>query len=392
MRSGHAAGADRLLRLGNRTALRLSTAGTAVVQREAAIGLMKKEELSGFASFARDFWTGHKDMPLQEFGLFLMDKLNAQLIENDELPIREPSFGPTGHGAAGGFSHDSWSISLDLAKTAAHPLTAKIGDLTAEQVAEVAGVCYHEARHAEQAFLVARTVANEAKGKKDAKAIASELHIPEFAAKAALNSREPMPGKDGMAQVEQWRALGESGKHHDYWDWNETFRGFVGDVGAAFPKPRPEGVDKIVAAWTALSPTLAGWRKDSLSQLDGMIATLTKAKARDAVDKQVLRDMQKIRAGLAKVFKVDKALNDEVAKFKARQAEASKKPLSVPEAKGIQEQFALLWIDLELAVFELEQTTNDAYRAYPEEADAYAAEAAVMKAFLAKPKTDAPKR
>lgn len=376
----------------NRAALRLSTAGTAVVQREAAVGLRKKDEFSDFASFAHDFWKNNKDKSLEELGLFLMDKANGQLILNGVLPIRDPpSFGPTRQGAAGGFRHQTWTVDLDLAKTAAHPLSTKIKDLTADQVADVAGVCYHEARHAEQAFLVARVVASEAKGKKDAKAIAAELGIPEFVAKAAVNSTELLPGKDSMAQIEQWRAFGESGKHHDYWDWNETFQGFVGNVIASFRKPRPEGVDKVITAWTALTPTIAGWRRDSLPPLEAKIAKLTSAKAREAVDKQVLRDAEKIRAGIQKVIKADKALSDEVAKFRARQAKASEKPLTVTEAGAIQSQFASLWIDLELAVRKLGQTTNDAYRAYPIEADAYAAQESVIKTFLSKPKTAAPK-
>jgi hypothetical protein len=278
-----------------------------------------------------------------------------------------------------------------LASTAAHPLATKIKDLTAEQVAEVAGICYHEARHAEQEFLVVRVVASEAKGKKDAKAIAAELDVPEFVANAALNSTEPLPGKDAMAQIEQWRAFGKSGKHHDYSDWNEIFRGFVENVVNSLPKPRPEGVDKVIAAWTALTPTIEGWRKDSLPPLETKIDNLTEAKTPDAVDKQVLGGAKKIRAGIQKVIEGDKLLSDEVAKFQARKAAANRRPITVPEAGVIQSQLALLWITLEVALLDLMVTTNNAYRAYPIEADAYAAQESVMKTFLSKPKTAAPK-
>jgi hypothetical protein len=376
----------------NRAALRLSTAGTLIVQRDAAIGLRKRDESSDFASFAHTFWRANMDKSLEELGLFLMDKVNAQLITNGALAILDPpSFGPTGRGAAGGFRQKTWKVDLDLASTATHPLATKIKDLTAEQVAEVAGVCYHEARHAEQAFLVARVVASEAKGKKDAKTIAAELDVPEFVAKAALNSTEPLPGKDAMAQIEQWRAFGKSGRHHDYWDWNEIFRGFVENVMASLPKPRPEGVDKVIAAWTALTPTIEGWRKDSLPPLETKIDNLTRARTPDAVDKQVLGDAKKIRAGIQKVIKGHKTLSDEVAKFQARKAAADRRPITVPEAGVIQSQLALLWITLEGALLDLMVTTNSAYRAYPIEADAYAAQESVMKTFLSKTKTAAPK-
>lgn len=376
----------------NRAALRLSTAGTSVVQRDAAIDLRKKDETSGFASLARTFWNDNKEKSLEAFGLFLMEKVNAQLVKNGVVPIHDPpSFGPTSGGAAGGFRHQTWTVDLDLASTAAHPLATKIADLSAGQVAEVAGVCYHEARHAEQVFLVARVVASEAKGKKDAKAIAAELGIPEFVATAAVNSTAPLPGKDSMAQIQQWRAFGESGKHHDYWEWNEIFRGFVVNVIAKFPTSKLDTVDKVIAAWTALTPTIADWRKASLPPLEAKIDKLMKAKTSDAVDRQVLRDGKKIRAGIQAVIKADKALSDEVTKFQARQAAANKKPITASQLEGIRLQFMLLWTHLTVVVLELEQTTNNAYRAYPVEADAYAAENSVMKTFLSKPKTVAPK-
>jgi hypothetical protein len=373
-----------------RTDLRLSTVGAAVLQRDVDFGLRKKEEVSGFAVPALEFWRSNKDKTLEEFGLHLMDELNNQLDANGVPRLPPPKFGPTPH-AAGGFNAKSWSVVLDLAKTAAHPLNTKIGDLAADRVAEVAGICYHEVRHAEQAFLVARLVASRAAGKKSAADIAAELDLDLSAAEAAVKSTSPLPGRAGTAEIEHWRAFEKSGKHHDYWEWNETFKGFVENTAGSLPKPSPQGVDKVTAAWEALTPTIAGWRKDTLPFADTKIKQVEKVKSPDAADKQVLGDLKKIRAAGKKVIKADKKMGDQIAKFKARQAAAAKKPITVDEARLIQAEFVVDWLELEENVLRLGQAINDAYRAYPQEADAYKAEAAVMQTFLSKAKSGSPK-
>ncbi len=362
--------------------------GSTVVQR-AAFGLMKKDEVSGFAGLALDLWRANRDMSLEDFNKRLMDELNSTLAANGVPQLPAPTFGATPH-AAGGFAAKTWTIILDPAKTAGHPITTKIGDLNADQVAEVAGICYHEARHAEQAFLVACLVASQAKGNKDPNAIATALEIPVPVADAAIKAQAHLPGKSDLATIEQWRAFSPSGKRRDYQDWNEKFRGFVQNVVDQFPSPRPEGVDRVTDAWQDLTRTIGEWRKDTLPFVDDKISRLKKAKTAGPSDQQVLRDLQKIRAGSHEVINADKALGDKIAKFQARQAqqaEGKKEPLTVSEARVIQTTFALGWLDLEIAVRGLGQTTEKAYMNYPDEADAYAAERAVMQMFQSKAKS-----
>ena len=102
---------------------------------------------------------------------------------------------------------------------------------------------------------MARLVAGE--GGKDAKAIAAEVGIPEWVAKAALGAKGPMPGKAALADVKLWRAIGQTGKHSDYWTWNEDFRGFAANVVAGLSSPSPSGVDAIIATREAFAKTLA---------------------------------------------------------------------------------------------------------------------------------------
>ena len=363
-----------------------------VVARDADFGLRAKAGISGYAGPAADFWRANPGSTLEEFANHLMTEANKQLVANGVPALPAPAFVARGRNA-GGFAQHSWTVQLDAAGTAQAPLTSKIGTLAGDRVAEVAGVCFHEARHAEQTFAVARLVAGE--GGKDAKAIAAEVGIPETIAAAALSAKGPMPGKAtarpgkaALAEIRLWRAIGQTGKHSDYWEWNETFRGFAANVVAGLPSPRPSGVDKIIAAREAFARTLTEWQKDTLPFLDVKITALSKLKRPDSSDTIVLRDVKKIRAAARTVVAEDKTLGDQISRFRARQADP-RKPITVAQASGIQQTFELDWLGLEIAVRKLSQVADAAYEAYPHEADAYAAGRAVTKAFLDRAKAPA---
>jgi hypothetical protein len=352
-----------------------------VVARDADFGLRTKSGISGYAGPAADFWRANPNLTLQDFGLHLISEVNKELTINGVPPLPAPVFLSRGRNA-GGFAQSSWTVQLDLARTAQGPLTTKIGALARDRIAEVASVCFHEARHAEQAFAVARLAASEGK---DAKAIATEVGIPEWVAKAALGAKGPLPGKATLADVKLWRAIGQTGKHQDYWHWNENFRGYAANVVAGFPSPSPSGVDAIIGTRDAFAKTLAGWQQDTLPFLDQKIDALTKIKRPDASDTIVLRDVRKIQAAVNRVVKLDAKLAAEITRFRARRAD-TRKPITVPQAAAIQSTFESDWLDLEIAVRQLSIAADAAYEAYPHEADAYAAGRAVEKAFLARTK------
>jgi len=356
-----------------------------VVARDADFGLRAKSGITGYAGPAADYWRANPDKTLEEFANHLMSEANGELTANGVPALPAPAFVSRARNA-GGFAQHSWTVQLDVARTAQAPLTSKIGSLAVDRVAEVASVCFHEARHAEQIFAVARLVAGEGK---DAKAIAAEVDIPEHIARAAQAAKGPLPGgRAALNEIKLWRAIGQTGKHSDYWDWNETFRGFVANVVAGFPSTPPAGVDKIIATRDPFARTLAGWQKDSLPFLDSKIAALSKLKRPDSSDTIVLRDVTKIRTAARAVIKADTTLGTEIGRFRARQSDA-RKPITVAQARGIQQTFELDWLGLEIAVRKLSQVADAAYEAYPHEADAYAAGRSVTKAFLDRTKAPA---
>ena len=383
---------DLNARVGNRR-VALTIRSALAIQRDAKFGMMKKDQVTGFAGLALAYWRANPDKTLAEFGTHLMDQLNIQLAANGVPKLPAPNL--SSKRGAGGFAASSWTVQFDLARTATRPLTAKIGELPADRVSEIAGICYHECRHAEQAFLVARLVASEAKGAKDAKAVATELDLSVPIAEAALKATGPLPGgKEGLEKIRGWRAFEKGGKHWDYRDWNESLQQFVGNVIKSLPSPTPEGVDAITAALGKLSPVLAEWRKDTVPFADDKIAKLKGAKTRDATDNQVLGDLTTTRRILKKVMDAETATIKQLGRLKARQeaiAKKTKPPLTVDEAKLFQLEIASAWLGLNSALAELAVVTNKAYMSYPHEADAYAAQHAVMKEITAKSATPAGK-
>jgi hypothetical protein len=362
--------------IGNRR-VTLTIRGSLGVQR-APFGLMQKAQVTGFAALALSYWKANPDTTLDVFSLHLLNELNNQLDANGVPKLPTPKLDSLR--AAGGFAGASWTIQFDVARTAQQPLTTKIGKLPADRISELAGIFYHESRHAEQAFLVARLVASEAKGSKTAKQIAAELDLHPPIAEAALNSTAALPGgQEGLATIQDWRAFERGGKHHDYWDWNESLQKFVANTIKSIPSPSPADAGSIRAALGNLAPTFADWRTSTMTKADAKIAALKADKKRDATDNQVLRDLTKTRAGLKKVMDAEAATLKQLDALAARQKQA--KPLTGDEANMFQLAIVEAWLGVKLALAELVVVTGEAYERYPNEADAYAAQHAVQKEF-----------
>jgi hypothetical protein len=364
--------------IGNRR-VTLTVRGSRGVQRAPPpFGLMQKGQVSGFAALALSDWKANPDKTLDVFSLDLLNELNTQLDTNGVPKLPAPKLDSLR--AAGGFAGASWTIQFDVARTAQQPLTTKIGKIPADRISELAGIFYHECRHAEQAFLVARLVASDAKGSKTAGQIAAELDLHPPVAEAALKSTAALPGgPQGLATIQGWRAFEQGGKHHDYWDWNENLQKFVANTIKTIPSPSPADATSIQTELTKLAPVFADWRKSTMTKADTKITALKAEKNRDATDDQVLRDLTKTRAGLKKVMDAEAATIKQLNKLDARQKQT--KPLTGDETKTFQLTITNEWLGVTLALAELVVVTNDAYERYPNEADAYGAQHAVQKEF-----------
>jgi len=368
-------------RIGNRRVALTIRRGLAVQRAPKTFGMMEQTQVSGFAALALAYWRGNPDTTLADFGIHLLEELNKQLAANGVPTLPQPKLDSLR--SAGGFVQKSWTVQFNLASTAKQSLTAKIGGIPADRISEIAGIFYHECRHAEQAFLVARLVAAEAKGSKTAKQIAADLELHEPAADAALKATGPLPGgKEGLAKIKGWRAFEKGGEHYDYWDWNESLQQFARNVQKSIPDPAPEGVESIRAELAKLAPTFADWRRTTIAFADTKLSALKADRGRDATDNRVVRDLTKTRRILKEVMDAEAEALKQLGRLDARQRQS--RPLIVEEARLFQAQIASPWITLQRALSELIVETGKAYEAYPHEADAYEAQHAVMKDFDAK--------
>lgn len=200
---------------GNRAVVQLlrDAPGGAMLQREAApTGLAAELPTTGFASSVHSFWTNaDQNKPLQALSDFAMGMINALV----PYPCK---WAYTGGSAAGLFKRTIWTIELNTAQFTERQGVSKLGDLTQEEVAGMVSTIYHEARHSEQAFQIARVQAGEGK---TAQQIEADLSIPADVAAAAV-ARKLVGGKgsgneEAVAEAKKWEVT-TSGTYAQYSD------------------------------------------------------------------------------------------------------------------------------------------------------------------------------
>src|SRR5690242_10285219 len=107
--------------------------------------------------FARD--PDNLDRPAADYAKALLAKAEAE-IKPSGAPAINFNWSHSGEARRAEFSADLWLVSVFPASLGVEP-DARIGDLDEDQQAGLARTIYHETRHAEQVFKVARAVAAE---------------------------------------------------------------------------------------------------------------------------------------------------------------------------------------------------------------------------------------
>jgi hypothetical protein len=181
-----------------------------VVARRSQTGLVAAAPTERFAGAALRFWRNpsNKTRPLSDYGDFLVEQANARLAaigvppcaHNHEETRREASF-----------SVVRWTIELNPRDFVSSTRGATVGSLTRQDAAERVDSVYHEARHAEQTFRVARMLAGQGAS---IGVIAQETKMPWL--QAALAFIAPLRGDTAANR----RLLGEATE----WDPFETGR------------------------------------------------------------------------------------------------------------------------------------------------------------------------
>jgi hypothetical protein len=97
--------------VGNRR-VALTIRNALAIQRDAQFGMMKKDQVTGFAGLALAYRRANPDKTLADFGTHLMDQLNVQLAANGVPKLPAPNL--SSKRSAGGFAASSWTVQFDL--------------------------------------------------------------------------------------------------------------------------------------------------------------------------------------------------------------------------------------------------------------------------------------
>lgn len=347
-----------------------SRPGVMLIQRAPAFGLAAPQATNAFAKTAVRWWRKYPGTTLANFAVIMVEEASRSL-EQIGVPAVELDDAPSTSAAV--FHSTTWTIGVRVEATD-HAANTKIGDLKPEELADFANTFFHEARHAEQRFLMARLAVGKSPGK-GAKAIAAEVGVKESVAAAAIKAGGGLSGAE-KAKAEQLTEFVD--KHIGYKMWITRVQNLGSGLLALLPSPSPSGVDSITTAWTAFAPKIDALRKEA-PWADTRIESLSKQASRSAVDEQVLRDVRTMRKMFETVSEKAGALATVVAewpKMKARQT------ITVDVAKSVQATFNVRWLQFEGAARDVYLTAEAAYERYPEEADSRTVGDAVAGATL----------
>lgn len=354
---------DKLLRLqataGNRAvsdaiAGASRTAAPLSVQRSDT-GMAAAAPTSTFTGAVLAYWRSeeNKDKPLQGLGDELIRLVNETLAGLGAPPCNH-SYDASADDS-GAFVRAIWNIELNTAKFSERAVT-KVGGLNQDEVKDVVDTIYHEARHSEQYFRIARTWAGKGKS---AQEIETGMEIPATIAAAAVKA--PLKGdtKVNEALIEEagaWEAF-TIGKYGNYKENVAEVRdrmSTIKDKMDAYDGANPE------KTWKKVRVEIAAIEKLFTDFFDKLLADIGALPKQEKADKVVLDDLTKMKAA-----------------FGSFNAEVSKDKPDYDKAEDLR--------------YKLYQARYAAYRNYSHEADAWAVGGAAGASFEEQAKKPAAK-
>ena len=290
------------------------TAGNRAVLARVKIntGLRRKDRTDAFSKESRDWWAdpANKDKTLKAFSDFLIGKANAVLKAIGSYEVK-PNYVASGT-ESGSFSRVTWSMDINTAKFSSRAGVTKVSDLTLDEAAEIADTVWHEIRHSEQYFRIARVRAAESKktGADVAKEIEKDMSIPPAVAQAA--AAKPMKAaKDNAylrAEAKDWESI-TIGLHASYKGIINTW---MGEAREARDAAGAVDATNLAATKGTLAAHINGWKtSDQRGKfLDSHLKTVEAVKDKSRMDKLVVKNLKAIKAALTKVQTAWKAVVD----------------------------------------------------------------------------------
>jgi hypothetical protein len=350
--------------------------------------MLSPSQVKGVADRWLALWRSRSSSSIADLLREMISSLNSSIAALRDAPV---TFDPTPATTEGGFRHQEWriSVNLDLSLGRKINVADKAGSLSLTDIATVGDTLYHEGRHAEQAFLVARKTAKDS-GQRDPDLLARRLDIPVSIAKAAIAAGPPGKSDPRSDQIEEWAAFSPSGRHFDYWQWNEVMKKVTSDVLRPVLAKTPTTLDEFAAA------------ADNINTKINILSTrwafpyeklekLRNARAGGGVDADVLAQLQKITAAFDKlVVSIDvfRGSVDRLRLVAPRPGYAGKPD----ELEYRTLDCSGSWMGIVTAQLELYIAQGDAYARYPHELDASTAGGAAKRAILSRGQPPARRR
>jgi len=337
--------------------------------------LRQAAEIDTYSEHTVRFWQLNKTGAVDDL-IRVASAETGALLDRNGVP--RPKILPgkaAGKGTLAFFTPKDWSITLDVDKmTSSLPQKSvthatKMSTLTVDSVAELASTCYHESRHAEQHFFAARQVAADAPGGMTAKDLADNLQIPITIAAAAVSaSKTPLPDKYKI-QARAWRTTMPGGRQFAYKMWNEKLRPGLEFItgNLEWDKYRKLRPDVLKGLWDRALRKFIDTLRDSSLEGEALLKAMGTGPDPDPVDAGVRKALTKTSGKLFMVLATSqqaKKLPDTAAVTKMRPEDLNVAQL---EAES-------LMINLQLHLVETEIAAEEAYRAYPVEAESYQVE------------------
>lgn len=330
-------------------------------------GMREAAPTSAYVKAAADHWKdpARKRESVDAFARFLADRAVATLAGLG-IPAPKPDV-DTSLAVPGQLDPKGWALTLNTALWVPSSKARTLGGMTADEVAAAVGLVYHEARHAEQHFRMARVQAGEqvkAKIKDVAAALETGMQLRPEVARAAAAA--PLPdtaaNADLVAEARDWHAI-TRGRHLAYKNvvipWDLEAR----KAKELFAKVEPMRLEPIR---DGLAPVVRGWAAGATRAklLVTHKARIDKLPAKTAGDREILTQIAAIKVASDAVTATFKALD---AGWKTDKP--SERLARVYEMK---DRIQALIVAL-----------DSAYTAEPHERDAFDAEAPVIKEFRA---------
>jgi len=270
-------------------------------------GLKDAKPTSGFTSDALTYWrdAGNQSKGISEFASFLATKANEALKALD-VPAMKIVF-DSGIPYPGAFYADDWVMRLNTTRWGKKQGARELKDLTVDEAAAGAATIYHEARHAEQRFRVARMLAADSKAKTPADVadeIARTLKLKNRSVAVAAAAK-PLADTSAnaalRAEASDWQAI-TVGDHAAYRDvvnaWVLEAIGEYNAIGRLGAKPMDIG-----SAKDAIDPVITGWKTGGKRAkfITAHIKQVEAKKKKTAADAAVLANLKAIQTAMTKV-------------------------------------------------------------------------------------------